>query len=261
MDSVYDPNVDPVIQSLIAEAVADPDVIGLVLTGSRAVGLVAPESDYDVVFVVTDHALDQYEHESRSPRRGSAIDPPISTTDIWHEAPRTLQLDFITDWMLPAWAESRVLYDRTGETARIITGLRLMPERKAREEAAAWYDGYLNGLYRSLKSWRRGNMLGGRLEAAHCVDALLHTLFALERRWRPYSSRLSLHIEELAGQGWRPDELRAILLDLISTGDPRRQQEVARRVVTLMRERSFGHVYDSWNGRIDMALSWSFAGS
>jgi hypothetical protein len=104
-------------------------------------------------------------------------------------------------------------------------------------------------------------MLGGRLEAAHCVDALLHTLFALERRWRPYSSRLSLHIEELAGQGWRPDELRAILLDLISTGDPRRQQEVARRVVTLMRERSFGHVYDSWNGRIDMALSWSFAGS
>jgi hypothetical protein len=48
---------------------------------------------------------------------------------------------------------------------------------------------------------------------------------------------------------------------LISTGNPRLQQEVARRVATLMRGRGFGHVYDSWDGRIDVALSWSFVGS
>ena len=34
----YDAYADGAIQSLIAEAAADPDVIGLVLTGSRARG-------------------------------------------------------------------------------------------------------------------------------------------------------------------------------------------------------------------------------
>ena len=36
----YTLQTDPVIQALIAEATADPDVIGLVLTGSRAIGSV-----------------------------------------------------------------------------------------------------------------------------------------------------------------------------------------------------------------------------
>jgi predicted nucleotidyltransferase len=258
METTYAVHADPVIQALIAEAAADPDVIGLVVTGSRAVGAVTAESDYDVAFVVTDEALDRYERESRVPARGATVDPPIATNDIWHQAPRTLQLDRVVPWMLPAWAESRVLYDRTGETARIVDRLRLMPKERAQHEAATWYDAYLNGLYRSLKSWRRGNVLGGRLEAAETADYLLHTLFALERRWRPYSSRMALHLHELTGQGWQPDELRVILLDMITTGAPRRQQQVARRVVALLRERGFGHVYDGWEGQIDMALTWMF---
>lgn len=250
---------DPIIQALIAEAVADPAVIGLVLTGSRAVGVVAPESDYDIAFVVTDRALDRYEQVKRTPARGATVDPPISTADIWHESPRTMGPERVIPWMLPAWAESRVLYDRTGETAQIIDALRLMPEQRAHQEAAAWYDAYLNGLYRSLKCWRRGNALGARLEAAETTDFLLRALFASERRWRPYSSRLIHHLDALTIQGWRADEMRGILIDLISTGDPSRQQAIARRVAILMRERGFGHVYDGWEGKIDEALAWTFA--
>ena len=259
MNTPYRADADPVMQALIAEAMADPDVIGLLLTGSRAVGAVTPESDYDAIFLVTNEALDRYRHDGSAPARGTTIHPPISTADIWHESPRTLEPERVVGWMLPAWADALVLYDRTGETARIIAALRRMPEEKARRETAAWYDAYLNGLYRSLKCWRRGETLGGRLEAAESVDYLLGTLFALERRWRPYSSRLTLHLDELSGQGWQPGEMRAILLDLITTGDPHRQQAVARRVIALLGERGFGHVRDEWHGQIDTALAWSFA--
>lgn len=31
-----------------------------------------------------------------------------------------------------------------------------------------------------------------------------------------------------------------------------------RRVVALMAERGYGHVYDGWNDQIDRALAWSF---
>ncbi len=172
MNIRYDVHTDSIIQLLIAEAAADPDVIGLVLTGSRAVGAVAPESDYDVLFVVSDEALAQYEQTHTTPARGTTITPPLSTADIWNDAPRNLQRDTVVSWMLPAYAEARVLFDRTGETTRLIDALRQMPAEQAQAAVANWYDAYLNGLYRSLKAWRRENELGARMEAAQTADYL-----------------------------------------------------------------------------------------
>jgi hypothetical protein len=259
MSTPYDVNTDEGIQALVAEAVADPDVLGLVLTGSRAIGAVAPESDYDVIFVVTDEALARYTESHTSPPRGTTITASISTADIWNDSPHNLQLDKVEPWMLPTYAEALVLYDRTGETAHLIDALRQIPSEQAKAMVAYWYDAYLNGFYRSLKAWRRGNELGGRLEAAQTADYLLHLLFALERHWRPYSDRLIFHLDKLNAQGWRSDELQAILLDLISTGDPSRQQVVARRVAALLQARGFGHVYDGWEGQIDQTLTWVFS--
>lgn len=233
-------------------------MIGLVLTGSRAFGAITPESDYDGAFVVPDPVLELYT-EQGAPPHGITLHPPVATADLWHVSPRTLRPEHVVAWMRPAWAEARVLYDRTGEVAPIIAALRLMGPEVARAEAAAWYDTYLNGLYRLLKAWRRGDELGGRLEAAQTADSLLHLLFALERHWRPYSSQLTLRLDALAGQSWQPDDVRRLLLDLITTGDPRRQQDVARRVITLLHDRGFDAVYAGWEGQIDRVLAWTFA--
>lgn len=254
----YDVFTDHVIQALIAEAKADPDVIGLVLLGSRAIGGVGTDSDYDGIFVVTDEAAARYEESQMTPARGATVIPPIDTTDIWNDSPGGMQIGKIEDWMLPAFAECLILYDRTGETTRLIQRLSRMPVDQAQEAVAKWYDTYLNGLYRSLKAWHRGLEMGGRMEAAETANSLLHLLFALDARWRPYSSRLPLHLDQLEHQGWQPGELQTILLDLISTGNPKRQQALARRVIAILRERGFGHHYDEWDGRIDKALAWDF---
>ncbi len=255
----YTMATDLVIQALIAEAMADPDVIGLVLTGSRAIGATGPDSDYDVVFVVTDEAMARYEETKTFPPRGITLPSSISRKDMWNEAPRSLQLETIVAWMLPTWAEARILYDRAGETERLFAPLRFMSADRAKSAAAGFYDDYLNGFFRSLKCWRRGNTLGGHLEAAQSADSLLNLLFALEQRWRPYSSRLIFHLHHLAGQCWQSGELDAFLLDLISTGNPTRQQALMRRIATLLRERGYDHVYDDWEGQIDQALEWRFA--
>jgi hypothetical protein len=258
MFTPYDVNSDDAIQKLIAEAIADPDVLGLVLLGSRALGFITPESDYDVLFVVTDQALARYAQMHTSPPRGLTITPLVSNANIWNDSPSNLQLEQVEPWELPAFADALVLYDRTGETRRLIDALRQMPADQAKAAIEYGYDAYLNGLYRSLKAWRWGNELGGRMEAAQTADYLLHVLFALERQWRPYSSRLIFHLDKLERQGWRSDELSAILLDLISTGNPGRQQDVARRVAALLKERGYGHIYEAWEGQIDQALEWVF---
>lgn len=97
------------------------------------------------------------------------------------------------------------------------------------------------------------------MEAAQTADYLLHVLFALQSQWRPYNSRLIFHLDQLKQQGWKVEELREILLDLIITGNPGRQQIIARKVTTLLCDRGFGHVYDDWEGQIDQVLSWEFS--
>jgi hypothetical protein len=152
-----------------------------------------------------------------------------------------------------------VIYDRTGELTALSEELAHMPEEHAREKAAAAYDAYLNSMFRSLKCWRRGDELGARINAAQSVDSLLDALFALERLWRPFASRVYLHLGKLDGQGWQAGELRGTLLGLLTTAEPRRQQEVARRVIALMAERGYGQVYGDWaSEKIDAALAWSF---
>lgn len=254
----YDTSTDNVIQALIAEAKNDPDVIGLVLLGSRAIGGVAPESDYDAIFVVTDEAAVRHEQAQTAPMRGRTVNPPIDTTDIWDDCPSGLQIGKIDDWMLPAFAECTILYDRTGETAHLIDVLSRIPADQVQAAIASNYGGYLNALYRSLKSWQRGLEFGGRMEAAQTADYLIRLLYALEGRWRPYNSRLTFHLDKLELQGWQPGELRTILLDLITSGNPKRQQALARRVIPLLQERGYSYLYDEWHGKIDHALSWEF---
>jgi Domain of unknown function (DUF4037) len=251
----YHHDDDPVIDTLRAEGIADPDVIGILLTGSRALGIMTAESDYDVIFVVSDETAARYEREGHEPPRGGTITPPIDTADInWHECPRTLRA-YSTFGVDPC----RIIYDRTGELAALAEELERMPEEQAREKAAAAYEAYLNSLFRSLKCWRRGDELGARLNAAQSADSLLEALFALERLWRPFASRTYLRIELLNAQGWQDGELRRNLLELLTTAAPRRQQEIAHHVIALMAERGYEHVYDSWPPeKFGVSLTWDF---
>lgn len=250
----YNLDDDPVIAALRAEGAADPDVLGILVTGSRGVGAVTAESDYDAIFVVSDETRDRYTRENREPPRGRTLDPTIDTADIqWHECPRTLR-----EYNTFGVDVCRVVYDRTGELTALAEELSRMPEQQARETVESSYEAYLNLVYRSLKCWRRGDELGARLPAAQSVDALMQTLFALDRSWAPFASRLYLHLDKLSGQGWQPGELRTMLLNLLTASDPHRQQAYARRIDTLMMERSFARPNDAWNAKVDQALIWDF---
>ena len=207
-----------------------------------------------MIFVVSDETMNRYARENREPLRGHTLDPAIDTADIqWHECPRTLR-----EYNTFGVDVCRVVYDRTGALTALAEDLRRMSQEDPRATVSKGYDDYLDGIFRSLKCWRRGNELGARLEAAQTVDALLRILFALERQWRPFGSRVYLHLDRLAAQGWQSGQLHASLLDLLTTGDARRHATTLRRVVVLMAERGYGQIYDAWKKQIERALRWDF---
>lgn len=220
--------MEPELNELLLEARADPDALGLVLFGSAAAGSADEESDLDVYYVV----------------RGDPP-PPRSRRGRLELIPTNLALmRGAPDWLKPALAYAKVLWDSTGEIAPIVAAARTV----SREETAALYDAYLNDIYRSMKTWRRGLELPARIECGRSLRFLGELLFALEGRRAPYP-------KEWTGE---LGEFEPLVLDVARTADPKLQQQLCFRVEQLATARGYRDVYDGWNGDIDRVMDFRF---
>lgn len=248
---------DAVIDAALASATADSDCVSLILSGSRGAGCADPESDYDLLLVLTDAAYDA--RRDRSEPLQVKRETPEGRVDLSYSCPRELaRVALEPGWWSAGYAGSRLLLDKTGAIEPLIRAIAALPEEKAAADAGGWFDAYLNAFYRSLKAWRRGDELGARLQAAESMMHLVKTLFSLERRWPPYHDRLLPALQALAAQGWPAGYLEQVLLAILRTGSPSRQQELEEKVEALMRERGYGHVVAGWGGDIERARAFQF---
>jgi predicted nucleotidyltransferase len=218
--------MEPELNDLLAEARSDPEAVGLVLFGSTAAGSADDESDLDVWYVRRAEPLPARE------RRGRLEIVPATVAGL-RDAP---------DWLKPAVAYARVLWDDTGELDRVLATAREV----SREETAALYDAYLNDVYRSLKAWRRGDELAGRVECGRSLRFLGELLFALDGRRAPYP-------KEWAG---RLGDLEPLVLEVARTGSPTLQQRLCVAVRERAEAAGYADVYDDWDGDIDRVLAF-----
>ena len=203
-------------------------MIGVVLIGSHATGTPDEESDYDLVVVRSDG------EKSHSKRDG--LDVVQTTLDGVRTPP---------DWVRPALAHSRVLLDRTGEVTKAVEA----HARVTDDDVAELLDSYLNSFYRSLKAWRRGNELAGRLEGIDSLRWLAQFLFALDGKRAPYPNAFAGRLGDFEAQ----------ILEVARTPEPKAQQALQARVEELARSRGLGHVYDGWVGEIERVMAFRFA--
>lgn len=224
------------MDALLAEVESDPASLGLILHGSRARGVDRAGSDFDLVRVVTD---DEYE------RRNAAgeVHTKAGDVDVVLQTPARLRrLAGERGWWTASFLEARVVLDKTGELEGLLRAIVDSANEAAYAGVAEAYDGYLNSWVRSIKAWRRGDELGGRLHAAESAVHLLRTLFGLERRWLPYLDALEPALPEIEqAQGWSAGFLRAAVLRLLDSGEPALQQVIEAQVEALMDARGFGH--------------------
>lgn len=221
--------MEPELVGLLKQAQADPNAVALVLFGSAASGSAHEESDLDVWYV----------------RRGEPL-PPRERRGRLEIVPTTVELlRAAPDWLKSALAYGQTIWDETGEVESVLEAARMI----SHDETAELYDGYLNDFYRSMKAWRRGNELAGRIECGRSLRFLGELLFALDGARAPYPKEW---------QG-KLGELEPLILEVARTGAPSRQQEVC----VLVRERAaqcgYAAVYDAWTGDIDRVLAFEFA--
>ena len=221
--------MDPELAELLKQAQTDPDAVALVLFGSAASGSTHAESDLDVFYVRRVEPLPPRE------RRGRLEIVP-TTLDLLRGAPDSLK---------PALAYAQTVWDETGEVESVLAAARTI----SHDETAELYDGYLNDFYRSMKAWRTGNELAGRIECGRSLRLVGELLFALEGVRAPYPKEW---------QG-KLGDLEPLILEVARTGSPQLQQELCVHVRELAAQRGYSPVYEAWTGDIDHALTFEFA--
>jgi predicted nucleotidyltransferase len=168
----------------------DPTIVGLVLSGSAARGDMATErSDVDV-YVVRDDDVERETDHSRE------IDEIYwSVSDLEEVSP------FGSDgwWFRWSFAYAQVLRDDTGgRIARAVRRQAVLDDEEQRSILIDHdqLDGWVNFAYRALKSDRDGRLLQARLDAAESLPWLLHVVFSLAGRVRPYNKYLPWELRE-----------------------------------------------------------------
>jgi len=226
--------VDSVLEDVRRRALGDPATIGVLVIGSRSQGTERPDSDYDLVWILTDDEL------ARRVERGEERQVKQDRLDVVYASPaRLAEQAGKPGAFTGALLSAAVLVDETGEVGALLGEVRSGAERRAREDVDEAYDAYLNSFVRSLKTWGRGDELGGRLHASESMAALVRALCGVLGRWPPYHDELVRLLPELERGLDLPlgDDLR----EIVRTGDPRAQQRLEARVEALMTSRGFPH--------------------
>jgi predicted nucleotidyltransferase len=241
-------------QILLREAREDPQIVGLVLTGSRGKGFGSESSDFDVLLVVRPEALETYRTRFTESESWPGFDSWVASLEELEPVAAT--------WGDPlAWeilcnerygfADVSVLVDKTGRVQEVVEAKGGIPEESRLPIVSTALGAYTNSLYRSLKCLRDGNDLGARLEAADAIGHALTAMFALEGRHRPYYGYLAgeLLVRPLATFPLPTDELLAAIDTILATADTATQQRLLAIIAALGRQAGCGEAFDEWGER------------
>nr|WP_296071293.1 nucleotidyltransferase domain-containing protein [uncultured Actinoplanes sp.] len=229
-----------VLDRVLARAAADPGVRGVILSGSRARGTHTARSDYDVTVVVAEQGQ-PWRHDTRT----GTLDEVVCTV--------AALADTSVHWQRYGFRGARVLLDRLdGGIAELVDRQATFSAEEAARHARSSLDGYLNQLYRCVKSRRDGFADAALLDEMESLPWLLETVFALHGRLRPYNKYLRWELEHFPLPGpWAT----ALLPDRVRTASLR----LFPAVEALARRRGHADVVDAWGS--DVGLIRSFAGS
>lgn len=233
-----------VFDQLVKEAKEDPNIIGFFLSGSRGKNRHTMQSDYDIEVVTKDSVQKIYKEKYKQKNIEGFEFCVFSISEFRRHA--EIGTDY--DWDRASYTHLKPVVDKTGEIQKLISEKGKIPKDRIKKSVSRSLDAYINYVYRSLKCFRDGNIVGARLEAARTVNCLLDTVFALDCRVTPYYKYLEWELDEWPLKKFKissKDLIKDILL-ILESGDAKSQQKLFVLVEKVLRKEGYEPVFDAW---------------
>ncbi|MHA1354902.1 MAG: nucleotidyltransferase domain-containing protein [Candidatus Heimdallarchaeota archaeon] len=242
-------NATEKFNEIVAECEKDPNVLGLVLSGSQGKGFTTENSDYDFTLIVKDEIIESYKERFDELDKTDDFDIGVSTLNQFREYASWGSGE---SWDRYSFTHVKATIDKLdGEIQNLIDEKGIIPKDQIKGFIEGHLDGYINGIYRSLKAHRDGYHIAFRYEASLSVIILLDVLFALhDGRLAPYSKYLEYELKKypLKKLPWTNDEFLTMFLDILDTANYKTQQKIMIVLEKICRKEGYGHVFDSWEG-------------
>ena len=224
----------------------NPDIVGLVLGGSRAKSLdfVTPKSDMDVYVIVSNNASAELRGELEFYKSEWFEIRVMSVTEFYEHAKWGSE----KEWDRYNFAHNKAVIDKTGEIQKIIDEKGIIPKEAQERVLTDSLDSYINQVYRSAKYWRDGNSLSAYLDASESLPYLMTTLYALEGRIKPYNKYFEWELKNypLKLLPWPVDEFIFDYKHILETGDIKTQKKLFEGVKQLFIEEGHTKLIDAW---------------
>jgi len=237
---------DNLFKEIYKRAENDKGILGLFFEGSRGKGRVNKYSDYDIRLIVSNGMSKKY--EKMFDKFEAKGDMDIGTLDI-NQLRVYAEFGSPEEWERYSFAHVKVLIDKTGKLQRIIDEKSKIPRKILKKYVSGNMDGYINGVYRSVKCFRNKNYSGVLLEATYSIPLLLNVLFAIDgRRIKPYFDYLEWELEKFPLEKFsiNSKELLKLILDILKDGNLKSQQRLFTATEKLLRQNNYAKVLDSW---------------
>ncbi len=212
-------DIFPQTAARLAEWREQPDVLGILLVGSKSREHNDALSDDDLEILLTDEAFvsrtpsecAEYTFEGEEDTRKLIYDAQYTTlTDLQHKLTSPLDLDH---W---PYERAHILFDRDGNVAPIVEALGHMNATFRHTRLLYSTINTSIALNRASKTLKRGYAGAGHLIVARGARALTRLLFALEWRWVPLDHWLEPELQTLDD----PTEAGPLLIEALKTGNP-----------------------------------------
>ncbi|HJQ68540.1 MAG TPA: hypothetical protein VKA70_06195 [Blastocatellia bacterium] len=184
----------------VKELALRPEVLGVIVVGSKSAGHADHLSDDDMEVILTEEA-----HALLSPAQCSEVlyapegDVRRIIYDAYYEPLSALAHKANSPRDLEHWPyeRARVLFDRDGRVSEAVAAARVMtPEFRRARLLHATVDAWVAGR-RAEKTFGRGAEAAAHLVIARGAKALSRILFALEWRWVPLDHWLEPELKTL----------------------------------------------------------------
>ncbi|HKG23916.1 MAG TPA: DUF4037 domain-containing protein [Blastocatellia bacterium] len=213
----------------MAEWRSMPEVLGVIMTGSKSLGHEDELSDDDLELFFTEDAFakiaparaHEYLVEGEGASAKVVYDALYTTVSEFEQkvgSPRDLD-----HW---PYESARVIFDRTGEVREAVDrAARMDPDFRRTRLLHATVDAWA-AQRRAAKTLRRGGDMAVRLVLARGVKALSRVMFALEWRWVPLDHWLEAELSTLDD----PEGAGKLLIEALALSRPEPLAEALDRL-------------------------------
>lgn len=224
--------------------------LGAVALGSLSAGMQDETSDFDFVLVFTGQALAERPELAELKLAGAKRKLDYSVTSL----PALLAMP-LTSWETQEYVNGVVLLDTTGQVAEAVRRITHYPPEEVPRLVREQLDGYYNGVYRSLKARRRGQLLGFHAMACESLCFLSRVLFGLEGMVAPYINRFPYVADRLSRLPLPPEAFKRALNEIGATADPRVQAALFDATADMARALGYGQVLEDWGDTLEQEVA------